>query len=122
MYIYQQSKPESLWLKKQTVNVVNQPIRQFLSKQFILVLNKFILHSRTFLLLWKVLVQNFFFELCCNHGISQPSFYKWTKDFVEACKKLYQEDLLNTLLKEYLADYVIRYDIEKDLNMFDNRS
>ena len=23
-------------------------------------------------------------ELCRKHGISQPTFYKWTKDFVEA--------------------------------------
>lgn len=26
-------------------------------------------------------------ELCRKHGISQPTFYKWTKDFVEAGKK-----------------------------------
>lgn len=66
-------------------------------------------------------------ELCRKHGISQPTFYKWTKDFVEAGKKRLSGDELreatsdevkeirkeNTLLKESLADLVIRYDIVK---------
>ena len=73
-------------------------------------------------------------ELCRKHGISQPTFYKWTKDFVEAGKKRLSGDELreatsdevkeirkeNTLLKESLADLVIRYDIvKKSLDLLD---
>ena len=73
-------------------------------------------------------------ELCRKHGISQPTFYKWTKDFVEAGKKRVSGDELreatsdevkeirkeNSLLKESLADLVIRYDIvKKSLDLLD---
>ena len=73
-------------------------------------------------------------ELCRKHGISQPTFYKWTKDFVEAGKKRLSGDEVreatsaevkeirkeNTLLKESLADLVIRYDIvKKSLDLLD---
>ncbi len=73
-------------------------------------------------------------ELCRKHGISQPTFYKWTKDFVEAGKKRLSGDELreatsdevkeirkeNSLLKESLADLVIRYDIvKKSLDLLD---
>lgn len=73
-------------------------------------------------------------ELCRKHGISQPTFYKWTKDFVEAGKKRLSGDEQreatsdevkeirkeNKLLKESLADLVIRYDIvKKSLDLLD---
>ncbi len=73
-------------------------------------------------------------ELCRKHGISQPTFYKWTKDFVEAGKKRLSGDEIreatsdevknlrkeNSLLKESLADVVIRYDIvKKSLDLLD---
>lgn len=73
-------------------------------------------------------------ELCRKHGISQPTYYKWTKDFVEAGKKRLSGDELreatsdevreirreNQLLKESLADLVIRYDIvKKSLDLLD---
>ena len=73
-------------------------------------------------------------ELCRKHGISQPTFYKWTKDFVEAGKKRLSGDELreatsdevkeirkeNTLLKESLADLVIRNVIvKKSLDLLD---
>ena len=73
-------------------------------------------------------------ELCRKHGISQPTYYKWTKDFVEAGKKHLSGDELreatsdevkeirkeNSLLKESLADLVIRYGIvKKSLDLLD---
>ena len=73
-------------------------------------------------------------ELCRKLGISQPTFYKWTKDFVEAGKKRLSGDETreassdevkslrkeNSLLKESLADVVIRYDIvKKSLDLLD---
>ena len=73
-------------------------------------------------------------ELCRKHGISQPTFYKWTKDVVEAGKKRLSGDEQreatsdevkeirkeNSLLKESLADLVIRYDIvKKSLDLLD---
>lgn len=73
-------------------------------------------------------------ELCRKHGISEPTYNKWNKEFIEAGKKglsvdetreatsdevneLHKE---NTALKESLADLVIRYDIvKKSLNMLE---
>lgn len=66
-------------------------------------------------------------ELCRKYGISQPTYYKWSKEFVEAGKKRLSGDenreatsdevndlrKENTRLKESLADLVIRYDIVK---------
>ena len=66
-------------------------------------------------------------ELCRKYGISQPTYYKWSKEFIEAGKKSLSGDELreatsdevkelkkeNNLLKESLADLVIRYDIVK---------
>lgn len=66
-------------------------------------------------------------ELCRKYGISQPTYYKWSKEFVEAGKKRLSGDETreatsdevndlrkeNTRLKESLADLVIRYDIVK---------
>lgn len=73
-------------------------------------------------------------ELCRKYGISQPTYYKWSKEFVEAGKKRLSGDETreatsdevndlrkeNTRLKESLADLVIRYDIvKKSLAMLD---
>ena len=66
-------------------------------------------------------------ELCRKYGISDSTYYKWNKDFIEAgkarldgdtireatsdeVKELHQE---NIRLKEALADLVVRYDIVK---------
>jgi transposase len=68
-------------------------------------------------------------ELCRRYGISEPTYYKWNKEFIEAGKKRLQgnesrqatsnevEDLRreNKKLKESLADLVIRYDIVKKI-------
>ncbi len=73
-------------------------------------------------------------ELCRKYGISQPTYYKWSKEFIEAGKKRLSGDEQreatsdevkdlrkeNTLLKESLADLVIRYDIvKKNLDLLD---
>ena len=73
-------------------------------------------------------------ELCRKHGISEPTYYKWNKEFIEAGKKRLSGDEAreatsdevkelrkeNTALKESLADLVIRYDIvKKSLNMLE---
>ena len=66
-------------------------------------------------------------ELCRKYGISDSTYYKWNKDFIEAgkarldgytireaisdeVKELRQE---NIRLKEALADLVVRYDVVK---------
>jgi transposase len=68
-------------------------------------------------------------ELCRRYGISEATYYKWNKDFVEAGKKRLSGDELrqatsseveelrreNKKLKESLADLVIRYDIVKKI-------
>ena len=71
-------------------------------------------------------------ELCRKHGISEATYYKWNKEFIEAGKKRLSgnetgeatsEEVKelrkeNAVLKESLADLVIRYDIvKKSLNM-----
>ena len=73
-------------------------------------------------------------ELCRKHGISEPTYYKWNKEFIEAGKKRLSGDEIreatsdevkelrkeNAVLKESLADLVIRYDIvKKSLNMLE---
>ena len=70
-------------------------------------------------------------ELCRKHGISEPTYYKWNKEFIEAGKKRLSGDEArdatsdevkelrkeNAVLKESFADLVIRYDIvKKSLN------
>lgn len=69
-------------------------------------------------------------ELCRKHGISEPSYYKWNKEFIEAGKKRLSGDETreatsdevkelrkeNTALKESLADLAMRYDIVKKRN------
>lgn len=73
-------------------------------------------------------------ELCRKYGISEPTYYKWNKEFIEAGKKRLLGDETreatsdevkelrkeNAALKESLADLVIRYDIvKKSLNMLE---
>ncbi len=73
-------------------------------------------------------------ELSRKYGISQPTYYKWNKEFIEAGKKRLSGDEQreatsdevkelrkeNSLLKESLADLVIRYDIvKKSLDLLD---
>ena len=68
-------------------------------------------------------------ELCRRYGISETTYYKWNKEFVEAGKKRLAGDATrqatstevdslrkeNQKLKESLADLVIRYDIVKKM-------
>ena len=73
-------------------------------------------------------------ELCRKYGISEPTYYKWNKEFIEAGKKRLSGDETreatsdevkelrkeNAALKESLADLVVRYDIvKKSLNMLE---
>ena len=70
-------------------------------------------------------------ELCRKYAIQESTFYKWNKEFVEACKKRLAGDTTreatsdevaelrkeNQRLKELVADLVLRYDIvKKSLN------
>ena len=66
-------------------------------------------------------------EICRKYGISQPLFYKWNKEFMEAGKKRLHGDTTrqatteevtelrkeNQRLKEMVADLLLRYDIVK---------
>jgi len=71
-------------------------------------------------------------EICRKYGIHQAQFYRWNKEFLEAGKKRLAGDTTreatsdevtqlrkeNQLLKESLADLVIRYEIvKKSLNI-----
>lgn len=73
-------------------------------------------------------------ELCRKYSIQESQFYKWNKEFLEAGKKRLSGDITreatsdevtdlrkeNQLLKEALADLVIRYDIvKKSLSVMD---
>ena len=73
-------------------------------------------------------------ELCRKYSINESQFYKWNKEFLEAGKKRLSGDETreassdevkslrkeNSLLKESLADVVIRYDIvKKSLDLLD---
>ena len=62
-----------------------------------------------------------------NYGISDSTYYKWNKDFIEAGKARLNGDTIreatsdevkelrqeNSRLKEALADLVVRYDVVK---------
>ena len=68
-------------------------------------------------------------ELCRKYGISDSTYYKWNKDFIEASKARLDGDTIreatsdevkelrqeNIRLKEALADLVVRYDVVKRL-------
>ena len=66
-------------------------------------------------------------ELCRKYSISDSTYYKWNKDFIEAGKARLDGDTVreatsdevkelrqeNIRLKEALADLVVRYDVVK---------
>ena len=66
-------------------------------------------------------------ELCRKYGISDSTYYKWNKEFIEAGKARLDGDIVreatsdevkelrqeNIRLKEALADLVVRYDVVK---------
>ena len=66
-------------------------------------------------------------ELCRKYGISDSTYYKWNKDFIEAGKARLDGDTIreatsdevkelrqeNSRLEEALADLVVRYDVVK---------
>ena len=66
-------------------------------------------------------------ELCRKYGISDSTYYKWNKEFIEADKARLDGDTIceatsdevkelrheNIRLKEALADLVVRYDVVK---------
>ena len=66
-------------------------------------------------------------ELCRKYGISDSTYYKWNKEFIEAGKARLDGDIVreatsdevkelrqeNIRLKETLADLVVRYDVVK---------
>lgn len=66
-------------------------------------------------------------ELCRKYGISDSTYYKWNKEFIEAGKARLEGDILreatssevqdlrtqNQELKVALAELVLRYDIVK---------
>ena len=66
-------------------------------------------------------------ELCHKYGISDSTYYKWNKEFIETGKARLDGDIAreatsdevkelrqeNIRLKEALADLVVRYDVVK---------
>ena len=66
-------------------------------------------------------------ELCRKYGISDSTYYKWNKEFIEAGKARLDGDSIceatsdevkelrqeNSRLKEALADLVVRFDVVK---------
>ena len=66
-------------------------------------------------------------ELCRKYSISDSTYYKWNKEFIEAGKARLDGDTVreatsdevkelrqeNIRLKEALADWVVRYDVVK---------
>ena len=73
-------------------------------------------------------------ELCRKYGISDSTYYKWNKEFIEAGKARLDGDTIreatsdevkelrqeNIRLKEALADLVVRYDVvQKSLKLIE---
>ena len=72
-------------------------------------------------------------ELCRKYGISDSTYYKWNKEFIEAGKARLDGDIAreatsdevkelrqeNIRLKEVRADLVVRYDIVKNLKLIE---
>ena len=68
-------------------------------------------------------------EICRKYGISDGTYYKWNKEFIEAGKARLDGDIVreatndevkelrqeNIRLEEALADLVVRYDVVKKL-------
>ena len=72
-------------------------------------------------------------ELCRKYGISDSTYYKWNKEFIEAGKARLDGDIVreaisdevkelrqeNIRLEEALADLVVRYDVVKNLKLIE---
>ena len=73
-------------------------------------------------------------EFCRKNGISDSTYYKWNKEFIEAGKARLDGDTIreatsdevkelrqeNIRLKEALADLVVRYDVvQKSLKLIE---
>ena len=73
-------------------------------------------------------------EFCRKYGISDSTYYKWNKEFIEAGKARLDGDTIreatsdevkelrqeNIRLKEALADLVVRYDVvQKSLKLIE---
>ena len=73
-------------------------------------------------------------EICRKYGIHQTQFFKWNKQFLEACKKLLAGDTIreaatdkivelrreNQQLKEMVADLMLRHDsVKKRLSILE---
>ena len=72
-------------------------------------------------------------ELCRKYGIPDSTYYKWNKEFIEAGKARLDGDIAreatsdevkelrqeNIRLKEARADFVVRYDIVKNLKLIE---
>ena len=72
-------------------------------------------------------------ELCRKYGISDSTYYKWNKEFIEAGKAHLDGDIAreatsdevkelrqeNIRLKEVRANLVVRYDIVKNLKLIE---
>ena len=72
-------------------------------------------------------------ELCHKYGISDSTYYKWNKEFIEAGKARLDGDIAreatsdevkelrqeNIRLKEVRAGLVVRYDIVKNLKLIE---
>ena len=72
-------------------------------------------------------------ELCHKYGISDSTYYKWNKEFIEAGKARLDGDIVreatsdevkelrqeNIRLEEALADLVVRYDVVKNLKLIE---
>ena len=72
-------------------------------------------------------------ELCRKYGIPDSTYYKWNKELIEAGKARLDGDIAreatsdevkelrqeNIRLKEARADFVVRYDIVKNLKLIE---
>ena len=72
-------------------------------------------------------------ELCRKYGIPDSTYYKWNKEFIEAGKARLDGDIAreatsdevkelrqeNIRLKEARADFIVRYDIVKNLKLIE---
>ena len=114
-----ETKPQKSTTENFVKDIRNKTRRIFTSEQKILIVME------------AIRGENPVAELCRKYGIHQAQFYRWNKEFLEAGKKRLAGDTTreatsdevsdlrkeNQLLKETLADLVIRYDIvKKSLN------
>ena len=114
-----ETKPQKSTTENFVKDILNKTRRLFTSEQKILIVMEAIRGESPVA------------EICRKYGIHQAQFYRWNKEFLEAGKKRLAGDTTreatsdevsdlrkeNQLLKETLADLVIRYDIvKKSLN------